>query len=342
MTGKASLSKALDRFPRVRMTHAPTPVESLNNLSSDLGLRLSIKRDDCTGIGFGGNKVRQLEFYLGQACEQHADTVLITGAVQSNFVRTTAAMAAKLGMACHVQLEDRVATDSEHYRSSGNVLLNRLLGASVHHYGVGEDESGADAALDDLAGRLLQSGACPYVVHLGMQHPPLGALGYVSAAMEIADQLQTMDRVDVIYIPSGSALTHIGVLYGLRMLGIDIPVRGVCVRRSKSLQHKRVVTRLNELGEMLIGPVPSSCIELTDIALAPGYGIMSESAREVIEKTARREGLFIDPVYSGKTMSAVFQEADQLQGKHVLMWHTGGQPALFAYQDAFGYQPPVE
>ena len=198
MTGKASLSKALDRFPRVRMTHAPTPVESLNNLSSDLGLRLSIKRDDCTGIGFGGNKVRQLEFYLGQACEQHADTVLITGAVQSNFVRTTAAMAAKLGMACHVQLEDRVATDSEHYRSSGNVLLNRLLGASVHHYGVGEDESGADAALDDLAGRLSQSGASPYVIHLGMQHPPLGALGYVSAAMEIADQLQTMDRVDVI------------------------------------------------------------------------------------------------------------------------------------------------
>lgn len=337
MANLTELSSVLDRFPRIRMGHTPTPVERLHNLSSDMGINLSVKRDDCTGVAFGGNKVRQLEFYLGEAQANRAETVLITGAVQSNFVRTTAAMAAKLGMGCHVQLEERVKSESTLYQSGGNVLLDKLLGARLHRYPAGEDENGADEALDTIAAKLSQEGVRPYVVHLGMQHPPTGALGYVAAALELAGQLDQLEPVDVIYIASGSALTHCGLLYGLRILGIDIPVRGVCVRRPEHAQRERVTIRLSELGQMLVGAVPESAIDLTDTTLAPGYGVMSSHTRSVIETTAKREGLLLDPVYSGKAMSAIFNDAKMLRGKHVLMWHTGGQPALFAYQDAFCY-----
>lgn len=320
------------------MRHGPTPIERLERLSEELGIELLVKRDDCTSVLFGGNKVRQLEYYLGQAQQSNADTVLITGAIQSNFVRTTVAMAAKLGMQCHVQLEQRVANDSDHYRLGGNVFLNKLLGATIHGYPAGEDESGADRSLDTIADNLRRRGANPYVIHLGMDHPPTGALGYVAAAIEFAAQIEHMDAIDVIYIPSGSALTHCGLLYGLRALGIDIPVRGVCVRREQPLQQARVATRLGELGDMLLGPMSNLTIELTDSALAPGYGVMSDDTRRVVEKAARREGLIVDPVYSGKTLTAIFNDVDRLRGKRVLFWHTGGQAVVFAYQDCFAYQ----
>ena len=337
MSAITTLVNKLDKFPRVYAAHAPTPIDTLDNLSNDLGIRLSVKRDDCTGVAFGGNKVRQLEFYLGEAIAMKADTLLITGAVQSNFVRTAAAMSAKYDLRCHVQLEERVSTSSSHYREGGNVLLNKLLGATVHSFAVGEDESAADDALDTIARQLRVEGANPYVVHLGTAHPPIGALGYVAAAIEFAAQIPDIEAVDEIFIGSGSALTHTGLLYGLRALGIDIPVRGVCVRRPYEAQLQRVTQRLQEVGEMLDVQVGASEILLTDKTLTPGYGVMSDYTREVIENTASREGLIVDPVYTGKVMAAVFQEAHRLQGKHVLMWHTGGQPAVFAYQDQLGY-----
>ena len=139
------LIQRLAAFPRCRLAHLPTPLEAMERLSSHFDdVSLFVKRDDCTGLAFGGNKVRQLEFYLGQAVQEAADTVLITGAVQSNFVRTTAAAAARLGMACHIQLEERVPNVDALHRTSGNVLLNRILGATLHSYPVGEDEAGAD------------------------------------------------------------------------------------------------------------------------------------------------------------------------------------------------------
>ena len=129
-----SLEKALSRHPRMVMAHLPTMLERMSNLSDELELELWVKRDDCTGIGFGGNKVRQLEYYFGVAQREGADTVLITGAIQSNFIRATAAMAARLGLDCHVQLEERVSSVSDLYRESGNVLLDKLVGATLHSY----------------------------------------------------------------------------------------------------------------------------------------------------------------------------------------------------------------
>ena len=166
----------LSDYPRAPLAHTPTPLEPMPNLTRLLnGPKLFVKRDDCTGLALGGNKARQLEFYFGEAQAQKADTVIITGAIQSNFVRQTAAAAAKLGMACEIQLEHRVPTDSPEYERSGNVLLVRLLGARIHYLPEREDEKSADKALDDIAERVRNEGGKPYVIHLSPGYPPLGA-----------------------------------------------------------------------------------------------------------------------------------------------------------------------
>lgn len=172
-----TILRALERFPRAAIGHLPTPLEAMPNLGRELDLSLFVKRDDCTGIGFGGNKVRQLEYYLGAAQTAQADVLLITGAVQSNFVRTTAAMGCRLGMGCHIQLEERVPDISNLHRANGNVLLDRLLGATLHSYPDGEDEAGADAAIGRIADSLRSAGQTPYVIPLGVDSNPLGALG---------------------------------------------------------------------------------------------------------------------------------------------------------------------
>jgi D-cysteine desulfhydrase/L-cysteate sulfo-lyase len=332
-----TLISAVERHPRVVVAHTPTPIEALANLGADLGVSLYVKRDDCTGIGFGGNKVRQLEFYLGAALNEGADAVLITGAVQSNFTRTAAAMARKLDMECHIQLEERVADVSDLYRENGNVLLDRLVGATIHSFPDGENEAAADASLRAIADQLQAAGRNPYIIPLGVDHPPLGALGYIIAAVELAEQLETIERFDKIVVASGSSLTHVGLLFGLRALGIDTEVYGICVRRDADSQRERVVARIRDLGELMdlsvdIGPAD---IQLFDGTLAPGYGRLNTSTTDAILRTARREGLFLDPTYTGKAMAGLIHLAQTggLAGNRVLFWHTGGQPALFGYAD---------
>ena len=180
----------LASIPRQRLFAGTTALESMPNLSAHCGgARLFVKRDDCTGLAFGGNKVRQLEFYFGDACANNADTILITGAVQSNFVRMVAAGASKLGLSCHIQLEDRVASKDRQYHSSGNIFLDKILGATLHSYPEGEDESGADDQLEAIASELRANGHKPYVIHLAPGHAPLGSLGYIVAAHELLTQI---------------------------------------------------------------------------------------------------------------------------------------------------------
>lgn len=332
-----ALIAAVEQFPRAVLAHTPTPVEALSNLGADLGISLSVKRDDCTGIAFGGNKVRQLEFYFGAALAEGADTVLITGAVQSNFARSTAAIARRLDMECHIQLEDRVPEVSDLYRENGNVLLDRLLGATLHRFSDGENEAGADASLRSIAAELEAAGRHPFIIPLGEDHLPLGALGYIVAAIELAAQMETIEPFDEIVIASGSSLTHVGLLFGLRALGIDVPVHGICVRRDARAQMARVSGRLRDLEGLIglrVGIEPAD-IRLFDGALAPGYGRLSPATTDAILRTARREGLFLDPTYTGKTMAGLIRLAETggLAGDRVLFWHTGGQPALFGYAD---------
>lgn len=334
------LEEQLARHPRAQLAHVPTPLEPLNNLTEALdGPRLWVKRDDCTGLAFGGNKARQLEYYFGAAQAQQADTILITSAMQSNYVRTAAAAARKLGMICHIQLEDRVPHDHDDvpYHSSGNVLLDRLLGATLHHYPEGEDEEGADAELGRIAEELREAGRQPYIIPLSPQAKPLGALGYVRAAIELAGQIQDLDlSIGEIFLASGSAFTHAGLLFGLRALGIDTAVTGVCVRRGADRQVERVADRVNGIGELLELPIElaSDDIRLVDDLLAPGYGQLNDATFEAMQMSAHQEGLLLDPVYTGKAMAGLIhclRQRPPAGPGDVLFIHTGGQPALFGY-----------
>jgi D-cysteine desulfhydrase family pyridoxal phosphate-dependent enzyme len=338
-TAQADVLERLKTFPRCRLAHLPTPLEPMERLSSQLeNVAMFVKRDDCTGLAFGGNKIRQLEYYLGQALEEEADTALITGAVQSNFVRATAAAARRCGMECHIQLEERVPDVDALHRSSGNVLLNQILGATLHSYPVGEDEAGADANLAAIADQLRQRGANPYIIPLGADHDPLGALGYIDAAAELLTQLDAQAlKIDHLIVTSGSGSTHAGLLWGLRAMGSPINVIGVCPRRDAQSQAVRIAGHIEKLSRMLkINPgVNSDDICLTDVSLAPGYGQLNDATVEALKLTAQCEGLFLDPVYTAKAMAALLHLARQHEvSGNVLFWHTGGQPALFGYGDA--------
>ncbi len=334
---KPTLLNRLSDFPRVPLTQAPTPIESLPRLGAELGIELFVKRDDMTGLAMGGNKARQLEFYFGAARAAKADTILITGAKQSNFIRMAAAAAARLGMAAHVQLENRVPGMGADYARSGNVLLMDLLGAKQYTYPHGEDEAGADARLHELAAEIRAQGGRPYVIPLAPNHPPLGALGYVVAAQEISDQMAASEQdFDCVVVASGSGLTHGGLLFGLRACSRDVPVQGICVRRPADPQADRIASKCQEIAAMLdvASPVTAQDIRLDDGALAPGYGQPSEAVNEAIRLTATREGLLLDPVYTGKVMAgliALARGGAWPKGARVLFIHTGGTPALFAY-----------
>lgn len=324
----------MTRFPQAGFVSSPTPIERLNRLSETLEIDLWVKRDDLAGSSFGGNKTRQLDFYLGAAAEQSCDTILITGAVQSNFVRTAAALAAKLGMRTIVQLEARVPGQDVLYQSSGNVLLNQLLGAEVIFYPDGEDEAGADAALRNRAEQEHAKGFRPYVIPLALGNPPLGALGYINAANEIMDQKPDFDFV---VVASGSGLTHAGLLTGLHLLGFAGRVIGSCVRRDAVRQRERIRTVLDGI-ETLSTPskhVPSDRTWIWDGALSPGYGHIGPAAFSAMKMMAQTEGLVLDPVYTAKGFAAIpalVENGEITKGSKVLFVHTGGLASLFAYQ----------
>ncbi len=326
-------------FPRVRLGHTPTPLELLNNISAEFGTNVWIKRDDCTGLAFGGNKTRQLDFYIGQAMHQGADTLLTTGAVQSNHVRTTVAAARKLGLDVEVQLEHRVERDQPEYHNSGNPYLVRLMGARINYYPVGEDEDGADRALEVRAAELAAQGRKPYVIPLSNAHTPYGALGYVEGGEELLDQLEERQIEPARFIvPTGSASTHSGFLLGLRARGCNVPVHGVCVRRDAQAQQQRVSKKLNSVIAA-IGcdiRIADSDIICDDSQLAPGYGLPNDATVVAIKYMARSEGILLDPTYSGKTFSVLLEmlrRGDFGADEHVVLLHTGGAVSLFGYPE---------
>ncbi|WP_406651291.1 D-cysteine desulfhydrase family protein (plasmid) [Aliisedimentitalea scapharcae] len=329
----------LSKFSRLPLYDTPTPLQAMANSSRNLGVKIDIKRDDLLPLAMGGNKVRQLEFYLGQAKANGSDTVLITGAVQSNFVRLCAAAARTQGWHPIVQLEDRVPNTDSHYASSGNVLLLQLLGAEIIRYPMGEDEAGADANLDVIADRLRQNGKRPYVIHLGLDHAPLGALGYVAAAVETRLQYQVRGiDPDHVVVASGSGLTHVGFLAGARAIGWNVNVLGVCVRRSASLQIKRIKQRAMETFRLLDSDyqLKSSDIDVCDAVLAPGYGQMNKPVSDAITLAARQDAILLDPVYTGRGFAGLLHHVQTGRirpGDRVCFLHTGGTPGIFAYGD---------
>jgi D-cysteine desulfhydrase/L-cysteate sulfo-lyase len=314
-------------------------LELLKNISAEFGTNVWIKRDDCTGLAFGGNKSRQLEFYIGQAVEQGVDTLLTTGAIQSNHVRMTVAAARKMGLEVEVQLEHRVAREQPEYHNSGNPFLVKLMGAKIHYYPVGEDEAGADRALEQRSAELAKKGIKAFVIPLSNAHTPYGALGYVDGAEELMGQLDERGIEPVRFIvPTGSASTHTGFLLGVRACGSSIPVHGVCVRRDAPSQLQRVSTKLKSVIEA-IGTdisIPDTDIICDDSMLAPGYGLLNDATVDAIHYLARREGIILDPTYSGKTFAvllAMLRRGDFSADDHVVFLHTGGSVSVFAYPE---------
>lgn len=327
-----------DKFPRAILAHTPTPIERLDNLSAELGGAIIwVKRDDQTGLAFGGNKARQLEYYLGEAVQDKADTILITSAVQSNYSRTAVAAARKYGMDAEVQQEERVPDRPAEYYKSGNPYLSKLMGAKMHSYPDGEDEEGADSAVFERAEVLKGEGKRPYVIPLAGSHIPLGSLGYVDCAEELLEQIKTL-KIDAIITASGSGTTHAGLLAGLRALGSDIPLYGICVRRDKQAQMDRVYKKSIKVAQMIgfDNIIKQSDVRLNDYTLAPGYGRLNEHVREAIDLAARTEGLLTDPVYTGKALAGLIhlmREGLFHKDQNILFIHTGGTPALFGYPE---------
>lgn len=329
----------LAKFPRIRCGHFPTPLEPMQNLSKHLGgPSLWIKRDDCTGLSSGGNKTRKLEFLMADAIAHKADCVITQGATQSNHARQTAAVAAKLGMTCHILLEDRTGYADEAYTLSGNVLLDQLHGASISKRPGGTD---MQKEMEILAADLQKKGRHPYVIPGGGSNP-IGALGYVNAALELLNQATEIGlRIDHVVHATGSAGTQAGLVAGLAMLNSQIPVLGIGVRAPKDRQEASVFA-LAEKTCAHVG-VPGAVKREHVVAncdyVGQGYGIPTRGMVEATKLLAQKEGILLDPVYSGKGMAGLI---DLITKGHfetsqtVVFLHTGGSVGLFGYPNAFG------
>ena len=327
----------LARFARVRLAHLPTPLEPLPRLSEELGVDLWIKRDDCTGLAGGGNKTRKLEFLLGEAFEEEADTLVTQGAVQSNHVRQTAAAAAAHGLACEVILEERTGSKAHDYVANGNVLLDRLFGAGVRFVPGGSD---MPAELEKTAAEVRARGGRPYVIPGGGSNP-VGALGYVDCAREIVVGADDLDlRVDRIVTATGSAGTHAGLVAGLAVMGADIPVLGIGVRAPKAKQEANVLKLARETAALLGRPdaVTAEMVVADCDYVGEGYGLVDQGVIEALTLAARTDGIVLDPVYSAKAMKGLIALArgGEFRGETVVFLHTGGAQGLFGYESVVG------
>lgn len=326
------------RFDRVRLAHLPTPLEPMDRLSRALGgPRLWIKRDDCTGLSTGGNKTRKLEFLMGEALARKADVVITQGATQSNHVRQTAAFCARLGLDCHVILEDRTGFTDPDYRRNGNVLLDALHGATAEHVPADSDMVAAcEAAAAELTGK----GKTPYVIPGGGSNPT-GALGYANCALELVSQANDMGLgISRIVHATGSAGTQAGLVTGLRALNAGIPLLGIGVRAPQEKQEANVLALAQATAEKLGCP---GVVARDDVAancdyVGPGYGVPDARTIEAIETFARLEGILLDPVYSGKGAAGLIDlvRRGRFAGdENIVFLHTGGSAGLFAYRGFF-------
>ena len=328
----------LARFPRIHLAHLPTPLEPLGNLSRELGgPNIWMKRDDCTGMSTGGNKPRKLEYLMADAVEQGADLVLTQGATQSNHARQTAACCARLGIACHILLEDRTASTNENYNHNGNVFLDHLHGATSEKRPGGTDMA---AEMEAVADTFRAKGKIVYVIPGGGSNP-IGALGYVNCAMELVTQANDADlRMDYLVHATGSAGTQAGLITGLMGMNAGVPLLGGGVRAPKDKQEENVFKLALATAEKVGCP---GAVKREDVVancdyVGEGYGIPADSTIEAITMLAQLEGILLDPVYSGKGMAGLIDLCRQgffKKDQNVVFLHTGGSAALFGYTQAF-------
>ncbi len=337
MTRADRLGADLARFPRLGLAHLPTPLEPLRRLSAHLGgPRLWVKREDCTGVGLGGNKLRKLDYVLHEAIAAGADTLVSGGVVQSNSQRQVAAAAAKLGLACHLAVyHGRLSPPSADYDKTGNALLNRLFGAELHDVPWNGDRNGA---IRTLAERLRADGRKPFVVPYGVSNA-MGAVGYASTALEIAQQSAAAGiQPAAIVHCTGSAGTQAGLAVGAaaclprtRVVGIDIDAEAERVKAD-------VLAYARSAAALLGHAFDDANVEVVAGHAGPAYGVPHQATVEAIRLGAALEALVLDPVYSGKGLAgliALIRNGRWTRDQDIVFIHTGGAPALFAYRHLF-------
>lgn len=327
----------LARFPRLHLAHLPTPLEPMPRLSKELGCEIWIKRDDCTGMSTGGNKTRKLEFLMAEAVEMGADMVMTQGATQTNHGRQTAAFAAKLGMACHILLEDRTGYNNENYNGNGNVLLDHLHGATTEKFPGGTDMV---AEMEKAAEAARANGKKVYVIPGGGSNPT-GALGYVNCAFELVGQANDRSLViDRLVHATGSSGTQAGLVTGMKAINAGIPVLGIGTRAPQPKQEQMVYDLACRTAEKLgcPGVVAREDVMANTDYVGEGYGLPTDSGLEAIRMFAELEGILLDPVYSGKGAAGFIDLARKgaFKDQSVVFLHTGGAVGLFGYDFAFG------
>ncbi len=327
----------LSRFPRIFLAHLPTPLERMDRLTAALGgPEIWIKRDDCTGLSTGGNKTRKLEFLMAEARAMGADLVITQGATQSNHARQTAAFAARLGMGCHILLEDRTGSNDPNYNSNGNVLLDHLHGAVTEKRPGGAD---MPAEMEAVADGLRADGRTVYIIPGGGSNAT-GALGYVNCAFELLGQANDRGLViDHLVTATGSAGTQAGLIVGLKAIHAGIPLLGFGVRAPQAKQEENVFALAQRTAEKLgcPGVVLREDVVADCSYVGQGYGIPRADTIEAIRLFAELEGILLDPVYSGKAAAGLIDYCRTgrfRMGERVVFLHTGGSAALFGYDAA--------
>ncbi|NKB76175.1 MAG: D-cysteine desulfhydrase [Gammaproteobacteria bacterium] len=330
----------LSRFPRVHLAHLPTPLELLPNLSKALGgPNIYIKRDDCTGLGSGGNKTRKLEFLIADALDKKADVIITQGAVQSNHARQTVAAATKMGMACEILLENRTESTEHEYLESGNVFLDRLFGANVAHL---PKDTNMDQAMEGKAEELRIAGKNPYIIPGGGSNA-IGALGYVNCAIETLTQANDMGlKIDHFVTATGSAGTQAGLVVGLEATNSLIPLLGIGVRAPKEKQEENVFNLACKTADHM---GISGCVSREKVIadcnyVGGGYGVPTDGMIEAVTMMAQLEAILMDPVYSGKGLAGLIDYIRKgffKKDENIVFLHTGGSAALFGYTNTFDF-----
>ncbi len=321
----------LGRLPRIKLGSLPTPLEEAPSLSAYLGgPRILFKRDDITGLAFGGNKVRKAEYLMGEAVDRGCDVVITVGAVQSNHARAIAAAARRLGLDAIV-----VLSGEEPPERQGNLLLDVVLGADVRIINT-DDSYILTGVMEDIARDLRRQGRTPYVIPLGGS-TPLGAAAFANAGLELLDQLNGRGiRADAIVHASGSGGTQAGLYIAMKVTQSGIRVQGISVGPTREVVTARVRGLAEELVTLLRldwRPHPDDIV-VTDEYVGERYAVPTPACLDAIRLVARTEGILLDPVYTGKAMAGLVDMVRRGQfgpDQTVVFWHTGGQPALFAY-----------
>lgn len=310
--------------PRLSFAHLPTSVEELGRLSKELqGPRIYVKRDDQTGLAFGGNKTRKLEFLVADALQQGAKTLITGGALQSNHCRQTAAAAARFGLDCILVLNGEPPD-----RPSANLLLDQLFGAEIVTIA---DRAQRDQTLQETYEKAAAAGRKPYLIWYGGSNPT-GTLGYAFAMQEFLEQDV---HADWIVFGTSSGGTQAGLVLGQRVFGYKGRVLGISIDEPADWLKARVASLASDasekLGERL--EFTGEDVLVTDTYCKSGYGVLTDAEREAVRVFAKTEGLLLDPVYTGRAaagMLDLIRTGFFKKEETILFWHTGGQPALFA------------